>query len=221
MRYSRGHQDLTCQGCHESIHGLYPVSAAIDTTSYAQAAALNYDGTHGPLKCGTCHAVDGNGIPTWIREGDEDGGGLIHDQINANNPLDPFDGAVTWAHTYTDEVNVLESTCQNCHEDERDEISAGEYQWVRHSWRGRTSRLMMDKAETAELGHVLGAEPGAERDQLCTTCHAVAKNGTKPNYLNKVKNCGTPWTKHLTQGRVSQSVWEDISQKKAGKLCGW
>ena len=66
MRYTRGHQDISCQGCHESIHGLYPVGPAIDNTSYAQAAALNADGSHGPLKCGTCHAVDGNGIPTWI-----------------------------------------------------------------------------------------------------------------------------------------------------------
>ena len=40
MRYSRGHQDISCQGCHESIHGLYPVTPNIDTTSYAQAAAL-------------------------------------------------------------------------------------------------------------------------------------------------------------------------------------
>ena len=58
MRYSKGHQGVTCQGCHESIHGLYPVTPAIDTTSYAQAAALNADGSHGPLKCGTCHTVD-------------------------------------------------------------------------------------------------------------------------------------------------------------------
>ena len=65
MRYSRGHQDITCQGCHESIHGLYPVTPTIDNTSYAQAAALNHDGTHGPLKCGTCHQVDASGIPTW------------------------------------------------------------------------------------------------------------------------------------------------------------
>jgi hypothetical protein len=221
MRYSRGHQDLTCQGCHESIHGLYPVSAAIDTTSYAQAAALNYDGSHGPLKCGTCHAVDENGIPTWIRPTRGDWGSEITD----------FDAAVTWAHTYTDEANVLDSTCQNCHEDERDEISAGEYQWVRHSWRGRTSRLMMDKAETASLGHVLGGmtnadgtlnpDMTAERNQLCTICHEETRTGSKPNYLNKVKNCGTPWVQHLTQGRVSQSVWEDITEKKAGKLCGW
>ena len=27
MRYTRGHQDISCQGCHESIHGLYPVGA--------------------------------------------------------------------------------------------------------------------------------------------------------------------------------------------------
>ncbi len=69
MRYTRGHQDVSCQGCHESIHGLYPVTPTIDTTSYAQAAALNNDGTHGPLKCATCHThVDANGIPTWVDE---------------------------------------------------------------------------------------------------------------------------------------------------------
>ncbi len=58
MRYSRGHQDISCQGCHESIHGLYPVTPTIDTTSYAQAANLNADGSHGPVKCGACHQVN-------------------------------------------------------------------------------------------------------------------------------------------------------------------
>ena len=43
MRYSKGHQGISCQGCHESIHGLYPVTPTIDSTSYAQAAALNPD----------------------------------------------------------------------------------------------------------------------------------------------------------------------------------
>ncbi len=38
MRYSKGHQNISCQGCHESIHGLYPVTPNIDTTTYAQAA---------------------------------------------------------------------------------------------------------------------------------------------------------------------------------------
>ena len=75
-RYTRGHQDISCQGCHESIHGLYPVAPAIDNTSYAQAASLNADGSHGPVKCGACHAVDGNGIPTWI-DGQFAGGGAI------------------------------------------------------------------------------------------------------------------------------------------------
>ena len=52
IRYSRGHRDITCQGCHESTHGLYPVTPNIDTTTYAQAASMNTDGSHGPLKCG-------------------------------------------------------------------------------------------------------------------------------------------------------------------------
>ncbi len=231
MRYSRGHQDLGCQACHESIHGLYPVTAAIDNTSYAQAAALNADGSHGPLKCGTCHQVGSNGIPTWITPADEEiednpGGGVILDQINNNNPSDPFDGAVTWAHTYTDEANVLDTTCQNCHgvwkdgPDDWDVVNATEEEYLEHAMIGRTSRRMMDKAEIKLYGHVLGTTPD-ERQELCTTCHEEERRGSKPNYLNKVKNCGTPWTKHLTQGRVSQSVWEDVTEKQAGNLCGW
>ena len=104
MRYSRGHQDITCQGCHESIHGLYPVTPTIDTTSYAQAANLNADCSHGPVKCGSCHAST-DGIPDWIRN--NPGGTLA-------SITDP-DSAITWAHTYTDEDSVLNATCQNCH----------------------------------------------------------------------------------------------------------
>ena len=105
MRYTRGHQDIVCQGCHESIHGLYPVRPPIDTTTYAQAAALNADGSHGPLKCGTCHRSMG-------RHPDLDrcfcGGAICRRSAT-------FDDAVGWAHTYTAEANVLNSTCQNCH----------------------------------------------------------------------------------------------------------
>ncbi len=104
MRYTRGHQDISCQGCHESIHGLYPVTPTIDTTSYAQAAALNNDGSHGPLKCASCHThVDGDGIPNWV------------DNLRYNDPTTPgndnlpvagnFDRAVSWMHTYTDEAD--------------------------------------------------------------------------------------------------------------------
>jgi len=209
MRYSRGHQDLGCQACHESIHGLYPVGPAIDNTSYAQAAALNSDGSHGPLKCGACHEVNNNPnapnyqLPTWL----DTAGGNVYG-------ITDFDSGVAWAHTYTAEANVLDSTCQNCHGDERGEISATEGQYVRHADVGRTSRLMMDKAEIAQLGHVLGTT-STERTQLCSECHS--------QQLANV-SCNSEWRQHLTRGRVSESVWEDISLNAAGTqgtLCGW
>ena len=197
MRYSRGHQDLSCQACHESIHGLYPVSPAIDTTTYAQAAALNHDGSHGPLKCGTCHEVGGGDIPTWINTG--------------RLGITDYDSAVSWAHTYTDEASVLDTTCLNCHEDERDEMSAGDDEWLEHADRGRTSRLMMDKAEIERFGHVLGTT-SRERSQMCSSCHEQE--------LGDV-SCDSDWREHLTDGRVSESVWEDISRDETGGTCGW
>ncbi len=64
MRHSRGHAGITCQGCHESTHGLYPVNPAVDISSYRQAAQLNPDGSHGPVKCGACHRVNKYGVPS-------------------------------------------------------------------------------------------------------------------------------------------------------------
>ncbi|MGD2138278.1 MAG: hypothetical protein PVF08_08480 [Gammaproteobacteria bacterium] len=64
MRYSKGHAQITCQGCHESIHGLYPVDPEVDISGYQQAAYLNPDGSHGPLKCAACHAVNEHGVPS-------------------------------------------------------------------------------------------------------------------------------------------------------------
>jgi hypothetical protein len=207
MRYSRGHQDLSCQACHESIHGLYPVSPAIDTTSYAQAAALNADGSHGPLKCGTCHEVGGGDIPTWINTG----------RLGITN----YDSAVAWAHTYTAEANVLDTTCQNCHGDESNHISARDREYLRHSDVGRVSRQMMDKAEMAELGHVLGATPGTERNQLCSTCHEGGRRSRGgSNKLDDV-SCNSTWRQHLTDGRVSEVVWEEVSRDRTGTTCGW
>jgi formate-dependent nitrite reductase cytochrome c552 subunit len=202
MRYSRGHQNLGCQACHESIHGLYPVSPAIDTTSYAQAAALNHDGSHGPLKCGACHQVNSGGIPTWIR-----GNGAVGDQIGN------FDQAVTWAHTYTDEASVLDGTCQNCHSDFRGDIRL-DSSWLIHSDRGRTSRQMMDKAEIEEVGHVYG-DPAHEnpRDTVCQGCHGDEWTSV---------SCGdSEWRQHLTQGRVAEVVWEYVSDAVTGTTCGW
>jgi mono/diheme cytochrome c family protein len=139
MRYSRGHQDITCQGCHESIHGLYPVTPLIDTTSYAQAASLNADNTHGPLKCGTCHTVDtATGIPLWMGFGSHD------IPYNGAGPVELKDGVldrnsyeemVGWMHTYTEEANPLESTCLACHAPKGTEwamLTSDTTTWYRH-----------------------------------------------------------------------------------------
>jgi len=234
MRYSKGHQGISCQGCHESIHGLYPVGPAIDNTTYAQAAALNHDGSHGPLKCGTCHAVEANGVASWIYNLSQTSG-LVRGQINS------FDDAVGWAHTYTDQADVLNSTCQNCHGANGDffvlpdpgskpedwsNVSTASSDYLMHAGQGVTSRLMMDKAEVAHLGYVLGdkhfadgtardsAEVTAEREQLCSTCHS----GANAPYT---VTCSEGWKQHLTKGMVAESVWEDVSEDKTSSLCGW
>ncbi len=106
MRYSKGHHGLACQACHQSIHGLYPVTAGVDQTTYAQAAALNPDGSHGPLKCATCHGeanVNAFGVPTIVPAGttvayDLDGDGAISTAEEAVDITTNFDAAVTWIH---------------------------------------------------------------------------------------------------------------------------
>jgi hypothetical protein len=142
---------------------------------------------------------------------------------------------VGFAHEYTAEANVLDSTCQNCHGPLQADISATNDAYLTHAYAttdnptARTSRLMMDNAEIAQLGHVLGAATSAdgtalkasdvrkERTQLCSTCHTGKGNTNK---LRDVK-CDTVWKQHLTQGRVSESVWEDVSMDQTSSLCGW
>jgi hypothetical protein len=213
MRYSKGHQGVSCQGCHESIHGLYPVSPTIDATSYAQAAALNADGSHGPLKCGTCHTVGSDGRPTWIKKNTIFGGS--------------FDASVTWAHTYTDDASPLDSTCQNCHADRRNRISETSGRWLRHSFVGRIGRETQDKAEIAAMGHVAGDpayhnnDPQDIANTVCTSCHST-NGGPSGNFLS-LATCGnTTWKQHLVQGRLSPKVWEFISKSQNnGSTCGW
>jgi hypothetical protein len=210
MRYSRGHQDISCQGCHESIHGLYPVTPTIDTTSYAQAASLNHDGSHGPLKCGTCHDTNSNGV--W-----KDADKL---QYNGVRIRDDFDAAVSWMHTFTAEADPREDFCQNCHSDETDEIrqyGRWEEHWLEHADKGHVSRNTMDQVEILEVGHVAG-DPAYEDpfNTVCRGCHSDKRDEVQCSGYD-----AREWKEHLTEGRVSISVWEYVSNMEAGSTCGW
>ena len=211
MRYSRGHQDITCQGCHESIHGLYPVTPAIDNTSYAQAAALNHDGSHGPIKCGACHDVGADGIPTFINQ---------EGRAAAAYGITDFDSAVTWAHTYTDQASPLDDTCLTCH------VAQGGLDWsdvgvdnstyMEHAMDGRGSRQMMDKAETALFGAPLsdaGSNPTNDNGSggICLACHN--------NEGDKVACVDGEWLDHLVEGRVTASAFEAVSVFRTGATC--
>jgi hypothetical protein len=89
MRYSKGHAGLACQACHESIHGLYPVTPNVDQTTYQQAAQLNPDGSHGPLKCQACHKdVNRQGVPSLAAKL----------QYKEKDITGNYDLAVQWIH---------------------------------------------------------------------------------------------------------------------------
>jgi hypothetical protein len=224
-RYSRGHQDITCQGCHESIHGLYPVTPpgmygdkAIDTTSYAQAANWNADGSHGPLKCGACHQTNGDGV-------------YVNPDNRVNTPLafrgtpidNDFDAAVSWMHTYTENVDPADFICQRCHGDNSALISSTNRKWTDHTYDNRVTRDAMDKAEIAHQGYISG-DPASEvaEDTVCQTCH-----GNRANTLQR-RGCTTKWKNHLVEGRVSEVAWEAVTENNvpgqpdaAGNYCGW
>ncbi|RMG28454.1 MAG: hypothetical protein D6721_08275 [Gammaproteobacteria bacterium] len=205
FRYSRGHQDITCQGCHESIHGLYPVTPNVDTTTYAQAASMNPDGSHGPLKCGACHAYDPQtGVMAWA------------DKLAYNGKLirTDFDAAVSWAHTFTDEADPLKDVCTNCHSDKSAKVSSTDHEWLEHADKGRVGRRIMDKVEMRLLGHVAG-DPAAENPltTVCTSCHSDRSSQV---------SCGNrKWKEHISRGRVAYSVWEYVSTQLTGSTCGW
>jgi cytochrome c5 len=217
-RYSRGHQHNSCQGCHESIHGLYPVTPNIDTTSYKQAAALNADGSHGPLKCETCHVVDAQGIPSFMNTNRTVysvpgyGGAGIQD----------FDEAVAWAHIYTEEQSVLDTTCQNCHGVQGAnwaDVNINNSTYMQHASRGnpRGSRQMMDKAEMEVNGGSVFMNAGTNPTQdngsggICTACHG--------NEGANVSCTDGQWLNHLTLGRVSAPVFEKVSVFRTGGTC--
>lgn len=88
MRYSKGHAGLACQSCHESIHGLYPVTSDVDITTYKQASQFNPDGSHGPLKCASCHYTNAKGVPLIADDEEWEGKSIMND----------FDAALSWMH---------------------------------------------------------------------------------------------------------------------------
>ncbi len=208
MRYSKGHQGITCQGCHESIHGLYPVTPTIDSTSYAQAAALNPDGSHGPLKCGTCHQVNGDGVPSHIQDG------LTY---NGQPIVNDYDAAVSWMHTFTANADPRDDYCVNCHQDNRSQISSTNRTWTEHASKGRSSREMMDMAELLQLT-VLSVvirpsrilKPRSAPVATVTVHRSLARRG-----------CTDKWRNHLIEGRASEIAWETVSLRHTDSTCGW
>ncbi len=97
MRYSKGHAGLACQACHQSIHGLYPVTPRVDTTTYRQATQYNPDGSHGPLKCPACHVSNDKGVPLIARDKKWQGKPIEND----------FDAAVSWMHASAPDLGGL------------------------------------------------------------------------------------------------------------------
>lgn len=90
MRYSKGHAGLACQACHQSIHGLYPVTPDTDITTYKQAPMYNPDGSHGPFKCNACHYTNNDGVPLIADD---------EDHVWKGKPiLHNYEMAVNWMH---------------------------------------------------------------------------------------------------------------------------
>ena len=80
-----------------------------------------------------------------------------------------------------------------------------------------TSRQMVDKAEMLVNGAVTGAAEGA-----CTACHEGNADHTAELTAEGCDLDNEPtWIQHLTQGRVAESVWEEVSMAETGTRCGW
>jgi hypothetical protein len=71
-RFSKAHQNIACQSCHESMHGLYPVrydgpKQTVDLTTHEQALQFSPDKKYaGPVTCVACHAVNKKGVPAQL-----------------------------------------------------------------------------------------------------------------------------------------------------------
>jgi cytochrome c553 len=121
---------------------------------------------------------------------------------------------VAWAHTYTDEQSVLDTTCQNCHDEKGtnwDKVRISEGKYMRHAMDDRVSRQMMDKAETELYGAPFTTTDGS--DGACQGCHGDESDEVSCN--------DDEWLDHLTSGRVTAAAFEVASQSVTGTTCGW
>ncbi|MCU7856601.1 MAG: hypothetical protein KZQ79_13075, partial [Candidatus Thiodiazotropha sp. (ex Lucinoma borealis)] len=80
--------------------------------------------------------------------------------------------------------------------------------------KGRVSRKTMDQVEILTMGAVSGTDD--PRNSVCQGCHddewqEVACSGGDSE----------EWKLHLAEGRVAESVWEDVSREVTGTTCGW
>lgn len=92
MRMSKGHHGISCQACHQSMHGMHPVDPeGADPTTLAQARHLDPEGRSGPLRCLACHTVDADGVPVELT--DED----LEAWPAADFPT-RFERALAWMH---------------------------------------------------------------------------------------------------------------------------
>jgi len=103
MRHSKGHMRLACQSCHESIHGLYPVSPLNDPTTANAALQYNANGSHGPVTCAACHVTNNGGVPTIAERLKVDGV-----TIGTN-----YDLAVVYMHTVRETTDTLPTVARN------------------------------------------------------------------------------------------------------------
>jgi hypothetical protein len=156
-------------------------------------------------------------IPDRVCAPGEDGGNCDKGEgmhFDGKSIASDFDAAVSWAHTFTDNHDPREDFCLNCHENENDEVTPREEEWLEHAMKGRVSRKTMDQVELLIAGEVFGTTD--PRDSVCQGCHddewqSVACNGSD----------GREWKLHLSEGRVAESVWEDVSLQLTGSTCGW
>ena len=120
---------------------------------------------------------------------------------------------------------MLDNTCLNCHQDRSGDATPGNGGFMDHPISGENKdipRGMMEKAQRELNGGALfgfdadGSANVPQRQEVCAACH-------DPEYPGGgVMECDGTWRAHLTEARVTQALWEDMSPVAAdGTRCGW